>query len=84
MEKRRHETFTTITRVVGQVLFLYGLLGWIYGVLVELTHPDWLATGLSHLTSWIRIDTFSIMSFVLSIVGFFLWRLTKELNQTRT
>ena len=30
-------------RVLGELLFLYGLLGWVYGVLVQLTHPYWLS-----------------------------------------
>lgn len=67
-----------IFRVVGEALFLYGLLGWIYGVLIQITNPDLLPTGLSHLTPWIRVDTFAILSFIISIIGFFIWRLTKE------
>lgn len=61
-----------IFRVVGEALFLYGLLGWIYGVLVQITRPEWLPTGLSHLTLWIRVDTFAVLSFILSIIGFFI------------
>jgi hypothetical protein len=64
---------------VGQMLFLFGLLGWLYGVLVQFIHPEWLHLGLSHLIPWIRVDTFTIISFVVSAVGFFIWRLTKEL-----
>jgi len=33
--------------------------------------------GLSHLIPWIRVDSFAIISFTASIVGFFLWRLSK-------
>jgi hypothetical protein len=29
----------TVLRAVGEALFLYGLLDWIYGVLVQITHP---------------------------------------------
>jgi len=35
------------------VLFVYGLLGWICGVTIQLTYPSWLSEGLSHLTTWI-------------------------------
>lgn len=66
-------------RVVGELLFVYGFLGWVYGVLVQLIHPYWISSGLSHLTPWIRVDTFTIISFAISAVGFFLWRLGKEL-----
>ena len=67
-----------IAKVVGELLFFYGLLGWVYGVLVQLTHPYWLSFGLSHLIPWIRIDTFTVLSFILSALGFLMWRLAKE------
>lgn len=72
------DTLVAILRVVGEALFLYGLLGWVYGVLVQITHPYWLPLALSHLTTWIRVDTFTVLSFFLSIIGFFIWRLTRE------
>jgi hypothetical protein len=68
-----------IIKGVGELLFLYGLLGWVYGILVQLIHPEWLPLGLSHLTPWIRTDTFTIISFIISAIGFFTWRLTREL-----
>jgi hypothetical protein len=68
-----------IIKGVGELLFLYGLLGWVYGILVQLIHPEWLPLGLSHLTLWIRVDTFTIISFIISAIGFFMWRLTREL-----
>jgi len=73
--------FVVIVKVLGELLFLYGLLGWAYGVLVQISHPNWLSLGLSHLTPlWLRVDTFAIASFIVSAVGFFMWRLTTELN----
>jgi hypothetical protein len=68
-----------VIKGVGELLFLFGFLGWIYGVLVQLIHPEWLPLGLSHLVPWIRVDTFTIISFVASAVGFLIWRLTREL-----
>ena len=68
-----------IVKVVGQLLFLFGFLGWFYGVLIQLIHPEWLQLGLSHLIPWIRVDTFTIICFIVSIVGFFIWRLAREL-----
>jgi hypothetical protein len=78
MEKRLFDIRVGVIRVLGEVLFLYGLLGLIYGVTVQPTHPLWLFGGLSHLTPWIRLDTFTIISFLLSILGFFMWRLIKK------
>jgi hypothetical protein len=71
-------TGITVLRVIGEALFLYGLLGWTYGVLIQLTQPYVLTEHLSHLITWIRVDTFAVLSFILSIIGFFIWRLTRE------
>ena len=68
-----------VIKVIGQLLCLYGLLGWAYGVLIQLTNPSWLPEEISHLTLWLRLDTFAILSFISSGVGFCLWRLAKEL-----
>jgi hypothetical protein len=77
---KKTDVFSILVRVVGELLFLFGFLGWVYGVVVQLTHPYWLPMPLSHLIRWIRIDTFAVLSFAASAVGFFFWRLTKELN----
>ena len=62
---------------------MFGLLGWIYGVLIQLVHPEWMTLGLSHLVTWIRVDTFTIISFVIAALGFFIWRLAKELGSSK-
>jgi len=79
--KRTPHTSMAILKAVGEMLFLYGLLGWAYGVLVQLIHPYWAPLGLSHLIPWIRVDTFTILSFVLSALGFLTWRIIKELTK---
>ena len=71
-----------IFEVFGEFLFLFGLIAWIYGVLVQLTHPEWLNLGLSHLIPWIRVDTFTIISFVVAAIGFLIWRLSKAFKNT--
>ena len=68
-----------VVKVVGQVLFLYGLLAWLDGVVIQFTNPMWLAMPVSHLFLWIRTDTFTILSFIASAIGFFMWRLAVEL-----
>ena len=68
-----------IIKVMGEFLFLFGMLGWVYGVLIQLIHPEWLTLGLSHLIPWIRVDTFTIISFIIAAIGFLIWRLSKEL-----
>lgn len=76
--KKTSTKYAVVIKVVGELLFFYGFLGWAYGVLVQLIHPDWLSFPLSHLTLWIRVDTFTIVSFIVSGAGFFVWRLAKE------
>ena len=69
--------------IVGEFLFLFGLLSWAYGVLIQLVHPEWLPLGLSHLIPWIRVDTFTILTFIVAAFGFIIWRLTKELKSDK-
>lgn len=69
---------TAVIKVLGELLFLYGFLGWAYGVLIQITHPGWLPGPISHLTSGLRLDTFTIAAFVVSAIGFLIWRLSRE------
>jgi hypothetical protein len=67
-----------VVKVVGQVLFLFGLLAWLDGVFIQFTNPMLLAMPVSHLLN-VRTDTFTIFMFIVSAIGFFIWRLTVEL-----
>ena len=73
-----------VVKVISQMVFFYGLLGWLYGVAIQLTNPELLPYPMSHLILWLRVDTFTIMSFVMSAVGFFVWRSVKELADYKT
>lgn len=77
--KRVSRELIIAVKVFGELLFLYGLLSWGDGVVVQFTNPMWLAMPVSHLLPWMRTDTFTILSFIVSALGFFIWRLTKEL-----
>lgn len=68
-----------VAKVVGEVLFLYGLLAWLDGVVIQFTNPMWLAMPVSHLFLWLRTDTFTILSFIASGIGCLVWRLAVEL-----
>ena len=68
-----------VLKVVGEFLFVFGILAWAYGVLIQLIHPEFLTTSVSHIIPWIRVDTFTILSFIISALGFLIWRLAKEL-----
>jgi hypothetical protein len=68
-----------VVKVLGQMLFLYGLLAWLDGVGIQFVNPMWLAMPVSHLFLWLRTDTFTILMFIASAIGFFMWRLAVEL-----
>jgi hypothetical protein len=59
-------------------IFVFGLLGWMYIVGNAWFHPETLALPLTHLTPWIREDTFGIVCFALSFVSFFVWNISKR------
>jgi hypothetical protein len=62
----------------GLTLFVFGLLGWLYSVLIQVTHPEWLSLSLAHYQVApldIRVDDSGILAFALSAFGFFLWRI---------
>ena len=67
-----------IIRALSLTLFIYGFAGWFYIVLNAVVHPRTLADPVTHLTPFLREDTFGIISFAVSMVSFFIWRLTKE------
>ncbi len=79
-----NSTTSSLLKTFGELLFLFGLLGWTYGVIFQLKYPQWLELPLSHLTPWLRVDTFTIISFLVSAAGFFIWRLTNELTKRPT
>ena len=69
--------------VIGETLFVYGLFGWLYGVAIQLHHPESLNYHFSHLTPWLRVDTFIVLSFLVSSLGFLIWRLSAELHSSK-
>jgi len=77
--KRAVERKILVAKVAGELLFLYGLLAWLDGVVIQVVNPMWLAAPVSHLFPWMRTDTFTILSFIASALGFFMWRLAVEL-----
>ena len=59
-------------KVIGQMLFLFGFLAWLDGVVIQFTHPEWLPMPVSHLLN-VRTDTFTITMFLVSAIGFLAW-----------
>jgi amino acid permease len=67
-----------VTRALSLTTFVFGLLGWMYIVGIAYIHPETLPQALTHLTPWIREDTFGIVCFAVSFVSFFVWNMSKR------
>jgi hypothetical protein len=67
-----------LIKALSLTSFVFGFTGWVYIALVALVHPDTLPIQLTHLTPWLREDTFGIISFIMSSVSFFVWNLVKD------
>jgi hypothetical protein len=67
-----------IIRALSLTGFVHGMAGWVYIAGAALVHPQSLSWGLSHITPWIREDTFGFLCFALSIVSLFVYNLTKD------
>ena len=61
-------------RAIVETGFVYGLIGWVYVVVVSITHPKWIYNPLTY---WfpLRLDYFGEICFIVSLVSFFLLRL---------
>jgi hypothetical protein len=78
---RTHGRFIVVLKAVGATLFLFGFFGWMNGEVVQFTHQEWLPTPISRVfLPWMRLDTFTILSFIVSGIGFFMWMLGRELK----
>jgi len=63
---------------IALTIFVFSLLGGIYIILVSFFRAETLTIQLSHLTPWIREDTFGILSWIVSFFSFLIWNLTRE------
>jgi hypothetical protein len=67
-----------LIRAASLSLFVFGLLGWFYIAVNAWVHPSTLSRPLSHLTLWIREDTFGAICFIVAFLSFFVWIFTKQ------
>jgi hypothetical protein len=72
-----------LLRVGALTAFLFGLLVWAYVVLIQVTHPEWLAAPFSHVNyfpfNW-RLDEVGMTAFAVSAVGFLVWQVELQLK----
>jgi len=65
-------------RAFALTAFAFGLLVWLYVVVIQVTHPEWLYQPFSHINvfplNW-RLDEVGISAFAVAAVGFLLWQI---------
>jgi hypothetical protein len=74
----RRAFFSTAFLALALTAFIFGLLVWGYSVVIQVTHPDWMATPLTHIGVFplnLRVDLMGIAGFFVSVLSFFFWRL---------
>jgi len=72
-----------MVRVLALTAFLFGLLVWVYTVLIQVTHPDWLYDPFSHINYFPfnhRLDEVGMAAFAISAVGFLVWQIELTLK----
>ena len=77
---------TETRRALLSTLFVFGLLTWLYVVLVQMVYPDWMSAPLTHINVFplnLRVDVSGIVAFAVSALAFFLLRLTPKRESTQ-
>jgi hypothetical protein len=70
-----------LVKATALTMFVFGLLAWLYVIIVQLLHVEWLAQPFSHLNFPpfnLRLDNVGIIAFAVSAVGFFVWQLERS------
>ncbi len=67
-----------LVEAASLTLFVFGFAGWLYIVGVSFFRPETLSMQLTHLTPFIREDTFGIFGFAISFISFFIWNLVRK------
>ena len=67
-----------VALVVSKTLAVYGFAGWAYIALVAVVHPATLGLQITHFASFPHEDTFGEISFVVSLVSFFVYNLLRS------
>ena len=67
-----------LMRAVALTAFLFGLLVWVYVIVIQVTHPDWLTEPFSHVDyfpfNW-RLDEVGMAAFAIAVIGFLSWQI---------
>ena len=67
-----------LLRAAALTAFVFGLLVWVYVVVIQVTHPEWLVEPFSHVDvfpfDW-RLDEVGMAAFAVAAVGFLVWQI---------
>ncbi|MFC1682130.1 hypothetical protein ACFL0X_00765 [Nanoarchaeota archaeon] len=63
---------------ISLTIFVFSFLGGVYIIGNAWFHPQTLSIQLTHLTPWIREDTFGMISWIVSFFSFLVWNLVRE------
>ena len=77
---------TETRRALLSTLFVFGLLTWLYAVVVQMVYPNWMSAPLTHINDFpfnLRVDVTGIVAFAVSALAFFLLQLTPNRAQAR-
>ena len=77
---------TEIRRAFLSTAFVFGLLTWVYVVIVQMAHPWWLSAPLTHIDVFpfnLRVDVTGMTAFVVSVLAFFFLQLTPKSKEKR-
>lgn len=83
----RKMNFRTETRrALLYTLFVFGLLTWLYVIVAQMAHPEWMSGPLSHIDVFpfnLRVDVTGMVAFVVSALAFFFLQLTPKTERRR-
>jgi len=72
-----------VERAAVLTVFVFSFLVWIYVVVIQVTHPEWLARPFSHVPifpfNW-RLDEVGMAAFAVAAIGFFLWQIQMNMK----
>jgi hypothetical protein len=77
---------TETRRALLSTLFLFGLLTWLYVVIVQMIDPKWMSEPLTHINAFplnLRVDVTGIAAFVISALAFFVLQMTPKSGRRR-
>jgi hypothetical protein len=67
-----------LLRELSFSLAVYGMVGWVYVAICGLVSPNTLHLPLTHLFPHLREDTSGVISFMVSFVGFVIYRVLRD------